>query len=214
MSKAEYLAKLAQKLRVIPENERRDALEYYDGYISDAEDESAAISQLGTPGEVAAIILANHFSGEEKSQSSQSPQSNEAADYTPDASESAFSGMKTALIVILSMFAAPVALPIVVVLAALGFALVMVLVSLIIAFAATAFGLFLGGLASILFFPLLLFRDFGYAVFLLGNGLISVGLGILFVKLTTVVMRGFPKISRYVSKKILGRAGHEKNRMD
>ncbi|MCL1878329.1 MAG: DUF1700 domain-containing protein [Defluviitaleaceae bacterium] len=206
MNKAEYLQKLEQKLRVLPEDERRDALNYHDEYISDAGDENTAISQLGTPGEVAAIILAQSVSGEKNPQSAQNPDGPK---------ESAFSGMKTAMIVILSLFALPLAFPVVITVASIGFALVITLATLVFTFAVTGAALLFAGAAGILFFPFLLFQNFGHAMFLLGNGLISVGLGILLIKLTVVVMRrGFPAISRFVSKKILRRVDHEKNRLD
>jgi len=37
MTKAEYLDQLNHKLRAMSDNERQDALEYYDGYLSDAD---------------------------------------------------------------------------------------------------------------------------------------------------------------------------------
>jgi len=59
MTKNEFLAQLEYRLRVLPENERRDAVEYYEGYIDDAaEDEASAIEHLGPPAEVAAKIIA------------------------------------------------------------------------------------------------------------------------------------------------------------
>jgi len=65
MNKMEFLEQLHRNLRALPETEKGDALEYYEGYISDAENESEAITRLGTPDEVAATILANRMTEEQ-----------------------------------------------------------------------------------------------------------------------------------------------------
>jgi uncharacterized membrane protein len=195
MGKAEFLNTLEKKLRVLPENERRDALEYYDGYISDSESEEAAISELGTPGEVAAIILAGYV-GET------SDEKRTTEKVTPPA-ESGWGGMRMTWVIIIAIFAAPIAFPIIIVIAALGFTFFVVLASLIFAFAVTAFALFVGGIVSLVLFPFTMFQDFAFSLVSAGTGLIALGLGILFVKLAAVSTRGFPAISRFISRKLL-----------
>ena len=61
MSRKEFMEQLERLLRELPEQERREALEYYDGYFDDAgeEQEAAVIQELGSPGKVAAMILAD-----------------------------------------------------------------------------------------------------------------------------------------------------------
>ena len=206
MSKSEFLEQLNHKLRVLPESERADALEYYDGYISDAEDEQA-ISKLGTPGEVAAIILANYVSGEglrgsgEQGVSASPGQASEGG----VGRTSPFAGMKTAWVIILAIFAVPLGAPLAIVLIAVAFSLFIALSAVIFAFAVSGFATIFAGAVSILAFPFIAFQDIGFAILSLGNGLVSLGVGILLIKLTAFAMRGFPAISRFVGKKLARR---------
>lgn len=61
MDRIEFMRQLAQLLSDIPEEERREALEYYESYFEDAgpENEDKILQQLGSPGKVAAVIKAN-----------------------------------------------------------------------------------------------------------------------------------------------------------
>ncbi len=62
MNRAEYLAALRRALSVLPEEERANALRYYEEYFDDAgpENEAKAIEELGNPAKVAAQILADY----------------------------------------------------------------------------------------------------------------------------------------------------------
>ena len=59
MTKYEYLAELERLLSALPEQERRDAMNYYEEYFVSAgpEKEAEAIHELGTPQQVARKIL-------------------------------------------------------------------------------------------------------------------------------------------------------------
>lgn len=63
MNRNEFLRQLEQLLCDIPENERREAMEYYRNYFEDAgpEKEAQIIEELGSPQEVAASIKRNLF---------------------------------------------------------------------------------------------------------------------------------------------------------
>ena len=65
MTRAEFLAALEQLLASLPEDERRDALAYYEDYLDAAgpEQEAQAIAELGTPEEVAQKILGEQALG-------------------------------------------------------------------------------------------------------------------------------------------------------
>ena len=54
MNKQTYLAKLAQLLAPLPEQERQDALNYYEEYFDAAgpEAEDATAAELGTPADI------------------------------------------------------------------------------------------------------------------------------------------------------------------
>ena len=63
MNRNEFLRQLERLLCDIPENERREAIEYYQNYFEDAgpEKEAQIIEELGSPQEVAASIKRNLF---------------------------------------------------------------------------------------------------------------------------------------------------------
>ena len=196
MTKNEYLSRLESKLRVLPYEEKQDALEYYDGYLSDAENEFEAITELGSPGEVAANILANYVAKE--------PIPRKHTHYR----ERGSSGAKTALVITLALFALPIGLPLVITIAALAFSMIITFGSLVLAFGITAVGLVVGGLVGIAAIPFLIFQNFGGALQVLGGGLVSIGVGILFFKLTAWVCMGFPWISRFVASVISRRSSY------
>ena len=62
MNRAEYMAALRRALSVLPEEERANALRYYEEYFDDAgpENEAKAAQELGDPEKVAAQILADY----------------------------------------------------------------------------------------------------------------------------------------------------------
>ena len=63
MNKEEFLKQLEQLLSDIPENERREAMEYYQNYFEDAgpENELKIIQELGSPQKVATSIKKDLF---------------------------------------------------------------------------------------------------------------------------------------------------------
>ena len=62
MNRADYMAALRRALSVLPEEERANALRYYEEYFDDAgrKNEAKAIEELGEPAKVAAQILADY----------------------------------------------------------------------------------------------------------------------------------------------------------
>lgn len=67
MNRVEFMAQLERLLFDLPENERQDALCYYNDYFDDAgeENEGDIIQELGSPGKVAAIIRSSYRGGAE-----------------------------------------------------------------------------------------------------------------------------------------------------
>ena len=57
MTKAEYMKKLEENLASLPTWDRADALDYYENYFADANDDEKVIAELGTPEQLAATIL-------------------------------------------------------------------------------------------------------------------------------------------------------------
>ena len=56
MNKEEYLELLKNCLQALPLDEQEEALDFYENYLNDAEDEEKAIEELGTPEELAGKI--------------------------------------------------------------------------------------------------------------------------------------------------------------
>ena len=68
MNRAEFMSALEKLLVSISEDERAEALQYYEDYFEDAgpENEEQVIKELGSPEKVAAIIWADIRGGSEK----------------------------------------------------------------------------------------------------------------------------------------------------
>ena len=243
MTKSEFLSQLEYRLRILPENERRDAVEYYEGYIDDAaEDEASAIERLGPPAEVAAKIIAEiavsggspyAAAGDEarenagdgaRESAGEGARENVEDDYRAYSGEmprfyagngervrepepAKKRGLSMAWTVILAIFAVPIGLPLAVAAASVAFAMLVVMLSLLVAFGATAFGLVVGGAASAVVGILALFQNLPLAAMILGVALSSLGFGLLFTKLTVVMAEsGFRAIARFAGKVIIRRS--------
>ena len=71
MNRVEFMSPLERLLWDIPENDRKDALCYYNDYFDEAgaENEAQVIQKLGSPGKVAATIKADlHETGNEQAE--------------------------------------------------------------------------------------------------------------------------------------------------
>ncbi|MCL2604225.1 MAG: DUF1700 domain-containing protein [Defluviitaleaceae bacterium] len=193
MTKAAYLEQLDHKLRVLPYSERQDALEYYDGYITDSGSEENAIAQLGTPGEVAAVILANFVANEPPVSAGA-----KMSAYAPVRK----SGFKAAWMIILALFALPVGLPLVIAVGATAFALFVALAAIIFSLGVSGFAAVFAGGLSLLAFPFAFMQDTGFGLITAGMALMGAGIGILLIQIAARFMNGFAWIAKFVGKKI------------
>lgn len=189
MTKTEFLTTLRHKLRTLPQEDIEDAVEYYDSYINDAEmEETAAIERLGPPGEIAAQILAD-FAIQE-----------------PGSPDKQKRGLGMALSIILAIFALPIGLPIAIAIAAVAFSLLITLLALLFSFFICAAALLITGVLLIVLTPVVLFQSITAAVVALGQGLLSLGIGILMLKLTKALLQGGTRfITKFVGKRIVRR---------
>ena len=161
MDKNEFLSRLRKKLRRLPPEDARDAAEYYEEYLEDAgpENEAAAIASFGRPETVASQILADY------------------AVKRMGKDPSAKKGLSTVWIVLLAVFASPIAIPVAAVIAILvllAAALVLVAVACVYAAAIGAAAL---GTVTLLTGICLVFNSFQTAVFYIGAGIFTVGAG-------------------------------------
>ncbi|MDD3277538.1 MAG: DUF1700 domain-containing protein [Lachnospiraceae bacterium] len=70
MNRVEFMGQLERLLYNLPDEERQDALDYYNDYFDEAgnEHEAEVLRELGSPGRVAALIRAGYQNGAEASQ--------------------------------------------------------------------------------------------------------------------------------------------------
>ena len=57
MTKKAYLKKLENLIQALPEEERKEALDYYSSYFDDADDDEKVFQELGKPEELAKAII-------------------------------------------------------------------------------------------------------------------------------------------------------------
>jgi len=199
LTKDEFLSQLGYKLRVLPKNDRRDALEYYEGYLSDADDERIAIAQLGSPGEVAAIILADHVEkGVDMGRA-------EGGGFWSRL-KSGGGAIRAVWITILALFALPIGLPFLIVISMIPFILFVVLGTFLITFVALSVSFFGIGIVSMIISPFVLVNEFGFGLIVVGSGVFMVGLGILMARFLLLTMTGFGALAKFISRKIRRRA--------
>ncbi|SDB33835.1 MULTISPECIES: DUF1700 domain-containing protein [unclassified Butyrivibrio] len=176
MNKEQFLNELDNRLRLIPVDDRLDAIEYYDGYISDMEltGDEDVVAKLGTPKEVAKSIIEQctqkHIENTEE--------------------QKTVKGKATVLwLTILGIISLPLSLPLgiaaVAVVFALGIALLAILLSLVI----TAVAIAAAGFASI--FWGVMVPGIGQKFFTIGAGLIMAGLGIALTYALIIFVKAF-----------------------
>lgn len=190
MNREQFLAKLRSKLRRLPTEDVEDALEYYREYLDDAgpDNEAAAIAAWGSPDEVASKILADY------------------ARKRVDAEPSAKKGLSTVWVVILAIFASPIAVPVAAAAICVMFALIVAIASVIIGLGACAVGLAAGGLCSVIMGLFVTFQSFPTMIFYVGAGLVCIGVGIALSLLVIWLSKtGFHGVAKQFSKLLPGR---------
>jgi len=185
MSKEEFLSQLKKGLKKLPEQEADDALAYYTEYLEEVNPENlqAAIDTLGSPNKIASQINADF------------------AVKNMQNSPSAKNGLSTVWIVLLAVFASPIAVPIVLTVAAIALSLIIVLIALIVSLAAVAVSLAAAGIVLAVVGVCLIFQSLPTAVFYFGGGLFSFGVGLAFIPLVIWLSKwGFNMIATSLSR--------------
>lgn len=199
MNKNEFLKQLDHLLSDFPEEERREAMEYYVEYFDEAgpEKEDEVLKELGSPQEVAnhireelaekGLVLAGESTSKEEKNS----------------------GWKIACIVLICLLAAPIAIPLVVAVIALIVSVIAGIIGLFFgtcgvtfAFAVVAIVLFVIGIIKLFSSPLAAFLLIGISLTCAG---ISLLLGFLVVQFCIVVLpamcRGIYKLCKRIFMK-------------
>ena len=157
MTKTEYIAKLTKYLRKLPQQDYKEAIEYFMEYFEEAgpENEARVIAELGTPKEAAHEVISRLL--EEKIVEDKSSLRN-----------------KTAIlwIAILAVLASPVALPILLFFLAMIMTLLMIIFAVIVTALALTFALLISGVYTF-------FTSFSLLSVSLASTLFGGGLGLL-----------------------------------
>lgn len=182
MNRVEFMKQLERLLGDIPENDRLDAITYYNDYFDEAgaENEAQVIRELGSPGKVAAIIKADlNANRDERDLYTEQgniernvPTRRESGYHAPKQKK----GLPWPLIIVLLVFASPVLLGAFGGLLGTLLGVFGALVGIVIAFIACALALLVAGLVC---FVVGIVRIFISPV----EGLITVGLGSLMLAL-------------------------------
>jgi len=179
MMKTTFLTELQRKLKGLPESEVMAAVAYYDEYLSEAgpENEAAAIAELGSPAEVAAGIMGDYV----------------YADTTGD-KKTTRKGFDAIWLVVLGIFASPIALPLAIFLVGLIFGILLAAVSVVFSLFLTAAIMLVAGIAYLGtgFFTLFFNIPTGFVT--IGSGLVLSAVGatmmIVMIWLTKHIVNG------------------------
>lgn len=232
MNRTEFLNTLRQALSVLPDDERNNAMRYYEDYFLDAGDvnEAEIIAQLGDPRKIAEQILADYrelaVRGGQSGNTSTPPEPEQTqqtgtGSAGTKASGSASNVRRTSPVVVALILAAailfglpfglPVAITLVVLILLLPFTLAAVVLSLLVAAVCLLAGLCLSGVL-LCFFSFTLWATPASALCTLGLGLIFLSIGVLlsllFVKVLILfvppLFRAFVSLLRWPIDRLKG----------
>lgn len=189
MNKEKFLLDLEKRLKKLPNEEKEAAITYYKEYFAEAGEtnEETVIKEIGTPAQIASQIMAN-FIVKETSQGKED--------------QNIKSSLSIVWIVILAIFASPVALPIAIVI----ITLILVTWIVIITFWLSGVCVFLAGIVYLVVGVLTLTQDISLAIFILGSGLLGLGLGAaITIGSTNLFIKYSSWITTTISKHIIKR---------
>jgi len=186
MNRRDFIDELKRKLRKLPYDEIKEAVDYYEGYFDDAgeENEQAVLDELGSPSAVASQIIANFAVKEADSDEKSSKKS-----------------WRTTWLVILALFASPIAIPIALSVGVIALSLLITLSAILFSFFTTGAALVLGGIAGVVAGFMVIFQSFTTTLLFVGVGLMLMGIGAAIVIGTTVLSK---KCFGWLTKKIGG----------
>ncbi|MDU2147600.1 MAG: DUF1700 domain-containing protein [Paeniclostridium sordellii] len=166
MNKKEFLKELNKKLKHLPENEKIDAVKYYEEYFEDAQinEDIDVLCELSTPSEIASQIL-SEYAIKEKNKESKNIKTK----------------ISSIWFVLLAILVSPIALPI---------TIPLILVIIIGLFVISLVGIVVLVVAASLISSgvSIIFSGIGYIVSDISSTLISLGLGAIFIGISVLVI--------------------------
>lgn len=166
MNREQYMKLLKEQLRRLPKDDFEKAIAYYEEYFDEAgvENEQQAIEDLGSPQEAAGQIICDI-----------------AVNNTKETSGGMKKKINAVWVGLLAVFAAPIALPILLGLLALLVVLVLLAVVAVVCAFAACVSIILTGPVSIIGGLTILTKDIASGLCCLGFGLVGIGAGVLLV---------------------------------
>lgn len=174
MNKEIYLKELRNKLKRLPMDEVEAALAYYHEYFDEAGEENVdkVIRELGTPSHVATQILADY-----------------AVKELNEHPESTKKSISAIWFILLAILASPIALPLIIFVFSMVFALVMLCGAFALTFFSLIIALILTGVASIIAGFAVIVQHWQTALFFIGGGLVASGVGLLLISPFTFIVK-------------------------
>ena len=164
MNKDSYILELRRHIKGLPKPEIEEAISYYEEYFYEAgvENEEKVIAELGCPKDVAMKILGDYT------------MKNIESDERPSKKWS-----KMIWLIVLGIFASPIALPIGIALFFVVLALIISIVAVVISFFAVAIAFLGSGIVTLFMGLPLIISELPSALFFSGVGLVSMAVGVL-----------------------------------
>ena len=202
MTREEYMAKLQKYLRKLPKQDYEDAIEYFNEYFSDTDEEGQQklMEELGTPKEAAADLMCNLLDRKLQEQD------------TDIEEKKSKKGIIT--LSVLAILSTPVTVPLFIALLAVVFAVAICVVCVIFSDFFAAFGvLLIGGkllLRGLVSFP----YSLSGALTVTGCGLFGIGCAILLYILGIYLCKWTGMLLVKLAQVLAGKRGknHEKNK--
>jgi len=159
MNRSEFLEELKGRLRKLPYDEIKQAVDYYEEYFDDAgqENEQAALADLGTPAEVASQIIAE-FAVKDTSKT-----------------------WSSTWLVITTLLASPVAVPLAVAAVIVAGSLIFAIAAIVGSFFFTGFALALSGILCMVTSIFVALKSIPTTMLLMGIGLMLGGFGLAII---------------------------------
>lgn len=161
MTREQFLMELRKKLKRLPKDEIENVMTYYKEYFEDCDKtDEEAVKELGSPSAISSQILANYAFDDKK--------------------ESSGIGYKI-LLIVLAIFAAPVALPLAIAGVAVLFAIALSIGAVLLALIITVIAFFAAGIGACIAGAAVIFQGPATSMFYIGAGLIILGISIICV---------------------------------
>lgn len=187
MTKDSFLAELENKLRHLPEIERREAMEYYREYFEEAgkDREQEVIAELKSPSHIASKILAEFATKEMNATFT-------AKKTKTKKQKSGSRGLKVFGFMLLALFAAPIAVPVLIAVVALVFGIFIALIACVVVLVSLMLCCFLLAIILLFKFPI-------WALFFIGITVFAIGVLFLVIELIRFIVAFIlKKLSRSV----------------